>query len=344
LLSGRHIPANDAVEIFVDGLFDYAGLFPPARLPLEEALHVYAANEAGEDRWMSGPFVCSVDTLSGIVASGLLAGAPRPLRVSLLLSAPNSLQETERVWQRDTAALAEVLGRSIDTAGKGAPGETERTAAYPITVDALELRLPGDAVDSEGAISDAFAALEKALSGIPGPQPSVFMEIARNASFRERLEILCRALTGSQFFQSAAGLKLRCGGMKEVDFPTPGEVAVFLSTVIASGHRFKATAGLHHPVRHFNSGQGVMMHGFLNVFFAAALFAEEMLGDDRLVEVIADEDPTSFTFYPDGIAWRELAVSVPALRRIRRQTALSIGSCSFDEPREDLTALGWLRT
>src|SRR5262249_38876805 len=70
--------------------------------------------------------------------------------------------------------------------------------------------------------------------------------------------------------------KIRTGGTPADAFPSPADVARFLSACIAARVPFKATAGLHHPVRGEHaltyapdSAVGIM-HGFLNVFVAAA--------------------------------------------------------------------------
>ncbi|MGB1376169.1 MAG: hypothetical protein ACPG8N_10660, partial [Rhodothermales bacterium] len=109
-----------------------------------------------------------------------------------------------------------------------------------------------------------------------------------------------------------------------------------------TGYPFKATAGLHHPVRHFNEGQHMMMHGFLNVFFAVTIGRCQGLDAAGIEDIIADTDPSHFTFTDRGIEWNGLSASTTEFIRDRRQLALSIGSCSFDEPRQDLHQLGWL--
>jgi hypothetical protein len=45
---------------------------------------------------------------------------------------------------------------------------------------------------------------------------------------------------------------------------------------------------------------------------------------------------------PDAIAWRSFHWTAAQLRTVRKEFAISFGSCSFEEPIHDLEALGWL--
>ena len=84
------------------------------------------------------------------------------------------------------------------------------------------------------------------------------------------------------------------------------------------------------------------MHGFLNVFFAAIFSAALKLDTDELIAVIESEDPSRFQFVDEGIRFDDYSVSTDSLKQIRTSQVLSIGSCSFDEPRDDLRSLNWL--
>ena len=56
----------DSVRALMSGVIDYAGMFPPARLPLEEALQNYNTYLRGEHAWVLSRFVCGVSILEGI--------------------------------------------------------------------------------------------------------------------------------------------------------------------------------------------------------------------------------------------------------------------------------------
>ncbi len=73
------------------------------------------------------------------------------------------------------------------------------------------------------------------------------------------------------FFEAGAALKLRTGGLTADAFPTPGALAAGIAAAHAARVPFKATAGLHHPVRMYRDEVGGVMHGFLNVFGGACL-------------------------------------------------------------------------
>jgi hypothetical protein len=84
------------------------------------------------------------------------------------------------------------------------------------------------------------------------------------------------------------------------------------------------------------------MHGFINVFVAGVV-AHARHGDEQTLRaILADADATHFTFDDAGLRWRELTVSTNEILAARREGVVSFGSCSFDEPRDDLRALGWM--
>jgi hypothetical protein len=131
-----------------------------------------------------------------------------------------------------------------------------------------------------------------------------------------------------------ARAKVRTGGVTADAFPASTNLA-----------RFMATAGLHHPMRGVHrlayepDSQSAMMHGFLNVFLAAA-FAQNGIGLEQLVELLEERSPEAFRFEQGSVTWRgEMAVRAH-IRNTRSLLAVSFGSCSFLEPTEDLKRMG----
>ena len=139
--------------------------------------------------------------------------------------------------------------------------------------------------------------------------------------------------------------KVRTGGVKADLFPPSADVARFLVACAAARVPFKATAGLHHPVRcvrpltyEKNSATGPM-HGFLNVFLAAALVQGGMNAANA-AQILEESDPNEFSFDDHGASWRDRRATRDALATSRSTFALSFGSCSFDEPIAELKELG----
>jgi hypothetical protein len=139
--------------------------------------------------------------------------------------------------------------------------------------------------------------------------------------------------------------KVRTGGVKPEAIPAVTEVAEFLRACADRRLAFKATAGLHHPVRaehplnYEPDAPRAVMHGFLNVFLAAC-FAWH--GERNLEPILAETDPAAFRFDADRAFWRGRALDAAQVRDARTHFAHAFGSCSFDEPVRDLEALGLL--
>ncbi len=138
--------------------------------------------------------------------------------------------------------------------------------------------------------------------------------------------------------------KIRTGGIAPDAIPSIESVASFITGCAEGRLSFKATAGLHHPIRSMHrlsyepDACSAMMHGFVNVFLAAA-FAWH--GNREIQSILAETDASAFRF-DDRAHWRDLSLSSEEIADSRRKFAHSFGSCSFEEPIEDLQVLGWL--
>jgi hypothetical protein len=138
--------------------------------------------------------------------------------------------------------------------------------------------------------------------------------------------------------------KIRTGGVVAQSFPPPAQVARFLGACALHQVAFKATAGLHHPLRGtfpFTYDAGAArgeMFGYLNVFVAAT-FARTGMSFDELTRLLDERDPAAFRFTDTTLSWRGHRRSLAELAATREQFALSFGSCSFREPLDDLSAL-----
>ena len=139
-----------------------------------------------------------------------------------------------------------------------------------------------------------------------------------------------------------AGLraKVRTGGVTADAVPSSGELVVFLEACVAAGVPFKATAGLHHPLRgayrltYEPASPTGTMFGFLNVFLAAALLAAG--GSRAEAQALLEEsDPAALHVDDDALVWRAHRFTAPQLAAARGHI-VSFGSCSFTEPVEEL--------
>jgi hypothetical protein len=195
------------------------------------------------------------------------------------------------------------------------------------SIEALEIALPKE--------PEALGVLDGDIAGAALHDLPTFVELPRSERWSELLPETMSALA-----RMGLHAKLRCGGLISEAFPTVEEVAEFISVASRAGVAFKATAGLHHPVRARDPASGFVMHGFLNLLTAAALASRADV--TTLGRIVAEEDPAAFRFDDDGMAWRDRHIAVAELSATRRGAFVAYGSCSFSEPVEDLCALNVL--
>lgn len=318
-----------SLQALVNSLFDYAGLFPPANLPLEEAVHNYSEYRAGADAWMLGRFVCPAAKLmeaGPLLAQRFTAEAPARL---VVLGAENLLSP-EVV--KDVRLLEHF---------RRAHGEIA-------VIEALEALLPLEIVNEwpPAAISEGLNVLAGRLVDHEFRRLQVFLEPTRDERLLEVGSRLIRALrthneSRGEPDPARVGLKLRMGGAAVAAYPTPHEVATILRHCAENGVPLKFTAGMHHPLRRFSETVQTDEHGFVNVFAAGVCMHARGVDVQRAEALLQARDSSEFTFDSQMLRWQDLEASIDEIELARREFVVSVGSCSFAEPREDLKKLGW---
>ena len=291
--------APGPVATLLAGLIDYAGLFPPAALPMRDAVMRYAAHRRGAERAMVGRFVVPAARLAECAAEvdRLPFGAPTPA-------------EPWGLAVLATASDAAMLRTFSSTYGGC---------------------LVADVVEAK---AEDVAGIE-ALAAAFGPGVTVYVELPLHPDPAPLVTALARL---------GLRAKVRTGGLTPEAIPAPADLLRFLATCADAAVPFKATAGLHHPLRGEHpltadpAGPRATMHGFLNVFLTAA-FLHAGVDAARVAPLLEVRDAAAIVVAPTGIRWQDLALSTRELAAFRRTAGASFGSCSVEEPVHDLAAL-----
>ena len=290
---------------------DYAGMFPPCSLGLEPALKNQAEYVRSPDAWMLGAFVLSTEQFDATRQLLSQFDAQHPLRIAALGPKTANADAFLEALDDADAAIRSLSRHNVDL----------------IAIGHLEMFLP----------SDADVASLKEARAILGDLP-VFWEAPPDRAERT-IELLSEF--NSDADSPTFGYKLRTGGVTADAFPASMQIARALVTPATHQLPIKFTAGLHHPLRQYREEVQTTMHGFLNVLGAAVLSAEHRWDTKQTAMMLEDENASSFSFTDDYFAWREWRIDTKRLQ-YRRRFVVSFGSCSFDEPREDLRALRFL--
>jgi hypothetical protein len=335
------IPMNSApqtrvvassLRALLDGLIDYAGLFPPASLSMTSAVVKYAGYLAGENRWALGRFIVPVGRLeefqheqaslfkpdvSSTVAESLIFGLVEGLAMGY--SRVDKGKREYLPWR-----LSIILGTEVESE-LDLVAQFNRKYSTKALIDVVELKA--------SSIDDV-----RRLRPLIPESITPYFEIP--ADSRPELFHMLAALN--------VRAKIRTGGVVETAFPSAEQVAQFISRCAAENLPFKATAGLHHPLRcvkpltYRSDAPTGMMHGFLNLFLAACAYREhrEQTNLATLLVILLNDVPEKFRFQDEqvtlDVGQKTLHISTDTIRRVRQNFAISFGSCSFEEPIEDL--------
>ncbi|MBM7647369.1 hypothetical protein JOC78_000290 [Bacillus ectoiniformans] len=310
-----------STQAFLSTLIDYAGLFPPAKLPLNEAVQNYAHYCRGEHAWMLGPFIIPAAQLADLSPFLSMFSNEQPMTISAIgqkgLDEKNAIQNLK-------------MNMSHIQSFRSQFSEEAKVEVFELPLPAIELN-------------------QSLLSEIASQTGELELKTFCEVSVPEHLDWhtgLTQALDALALHNKAnertLGVKMRMGGLTPDAFPAPERAADVLIGCRDRGLSLKFTAGLHHPIRMYRDEVQTKMHGFLNVFAAGMLAHRHNLTKEQVIEILTDEAPGHFTFSSDQLAWKDASLTAEEISGLRKKFVCSYGSCSFDEPREDLEALGIL--
>src|SRR5262245_11487411 len=271
-----------SLRTLLTDLVDYAGLFPPAKLEMGPAVEAYNRCRVGEQEWMLGRFICPASRLGEFethaaplmpgtfATSGYreMSGAGEPWRVSALIDGG---------LERDLDAIDAFNHKhSTEENGLAEIDMIEVKVTDPNQIDSALDEIP----------EDLYPFFEFPVSAMAGAGD-------------------CRGFVAA-LAGNAAAAKIRTGGVVPGAFPMPAEVVAFIDACVAADVPFKATAGLHHPLRgnyrltYAKDSPSCVMYGFLNIFLAACFVRIKGQNDD---EAVADRKSTRLNSCHLGISY-----------------------------------------
>ena len=293
-------PPAATLRALMRRLVDYAGLFPPAALPMEGAVRRYAAHLASPDAWMLGRFVVPVERLGEFAEAAvpLTNGGGDAWRLSALIGA-----DAGEAGSKIRAFNAEHRGRFVvDVVECRAVAEGSVGASIGALPGELRIFVELPLLDDpRGMLTEIRAAGAWAKMRTGGVTADAF------PSAREVGRFIARASELLVPFKATAGLH----------HPVCGNYALTYE----------------------DDAPHARMFGFLNIF-AAAAFAHSRASERVLTEIVDEGDITAFRFGDDELAWRGYTVTTRQVASARSSLGLAFGSCSFQEPVDALRESG----
>jgi len=293
------LATSPPIRTLLAGAIDYAGLFPPATLQVQEAVRNYASYGASDDRWALGRFVVPAHRLEEVV------------------DAWRELPEfsVEIAWR-----LAAVLGADIEGDGAHVAGFNERYAGR-LMVDAVEARA-AEANDVRRLAEAVPRRIERFAELSNGVELEAALQVARKTSTAAKIRtggVIPGAVPSAADILAFLDACHRAG----VRFK-------------ATAGLHHPTRGMYRLTYEPDSPTGIMF-GYLNVLLAAALIHGGGGSEDAMAVLTADRD--SLRIDDSGIEWAGVRIATALISAARAEFITGFGSCSFREPIDELAPL-----
>lgn len=311
------------------GAIDYAGTFPPAALSLENAIKRASTwRLQGKHPWLMNKVVLPVGDIKKLSSSFLYEhGADGSPWLFAALGTPCQSESPGDFYKTVEWDLRE-LRRCR---------EKWFYSSCRQDVVSYETKLPPSVLanSSSQSVYDFISpVLDRTAHLASNEIGDFYFEVSFDCDWKQNIENVSKALTQwleeNEELDLIPGLKFRTGGNY---VPSSVQLAQAILSTTSHGLRFKATQGLHHALSH---GQDF---GFVNLF-AALCFAQgygpQEFGLSQIEECLLDSKKESFDFKKESFSWNNFSMTNEEIEVARRSHGATFGSCSLDEPDEDL--------
>ncbi|MBK9333668.1 MAG: hypothetical protein IPM96_15010 [Ignavibacteria bacterium] len=315
-----------SIGLFTEGIIDYAGLFPPAELDLRTAFSNYMKYLSENNSIILSGFICPVKLLPELeIICNEISEFSFPVRISLILSGG-----------KDEITFKENFISDLKIRENFIKGKSPF-----IRADHFEYKIPESIVmeDDKELFLDLFRFISQNSGNGSDSKFNFFAETPLTGDWKRNIKTATDLIEEHNEKYHDTGFKLRTGGVTAAAIPSAEQIAFAVRHCLNRNLQMKFTAGLHHPFRHFDNGINAKMHGFINVFSAGIIAKRHNISDHELIKLIEDENADNFNFTDSGFTWGGYEIENEDIHFARQTFVKSYGSCSFDEPVEDLKKL-----
>lgn len=302
----------NALNLIVDHLFDYSGMFPPEGKSFEDAL------------LDSSRFKTSLKR-PNIVNSDIVLGWKYFTQVNERILIDNGFQG------RSAPVHFSVLGNANDY--NEIKSEVDHIISFNSTESKhLKLRVKSYEIKAEVSfISDPKIKEIITIAASKGIQVALEPDLSKE-SWNESLAAIVEYINSTNKLFS---LKIRGTG------PTAIGAEKIASAICASADHnlhLKATGGMHHPIIEPDRYQNNL--GFLNMVIALLLRRGlgNSISEDEIIKCLSVSNGGDFAFN-ESLKWKQFELSYEKIKDLKSRYRFSIGSCSLREPDEDLVRL-----
>ena len=288
------MPAATARALMA-GAVDYAGLFPPAQLPLADALAEYRRALAGADAWMLGRFIVPAVQLPAL-ADAVVRDA-----------------HDGGGW-----TVSAIVREHMDEDAAAVQAFNQRAAHLHVRVDTIECRPSSSA---------SITWLAKTFS----PAFTVHVEVGVGPTAPDDLRVVARHQLRAKVRTGGLAPDAFPAPASLVAFIESAMAAGVPFKATAGLHHAMRGA---YPLSDEIGAQSATMHGFVNVMLATATVGERF-ATTTAAALLTRTDRSALVFDDERVRWGDVELSIDAIVRMREAQCVSFGSCSFREPADE---------
>ncbi len=306
-------------QTLLANLIDYAGLMPPINRGMRAAANEFARHRQSPNAWILRRFIIPAtrldefDAAAKVPLSQSRPGQPWSLSV---LAEGEFEPARQRIDAFNRKHSADRFGPAIIESVEICPADAEEIARATRVFEGLQIFHELPFAKDPGPLMAAIAACgggAKIRTGGPG------ISVDKDAED-----------------EADDGTGAADDGDDTTDdrvLPTSAEIIRFVRAAERVGIPISAISGLAYPLRGTyrpsNDAEPTTMHGFLNVFLAAAAMRQGEIADATVTELLEETASDAFTFTDNEARWRDLRLSRELVTETRGRFAVSFGSSSF---------------